>query len=223
MKNNIFQVNKSLLIFHFIFMVLTFVGIITSIVKGYIYGYKYYIIPVIWLLINLFYLIIAFIFDVSTKKNKFEYDVKVNNSKYHFSSVFCLFKNYLLEEFNYKRFAVYLLFFLFSFLLIYKFPSYNVNLKKIDTNFVDYNGWLSVNGENIVNDNGEIFSLRGVSSHNLYWFESNYTFNNLKELKEWGVNVFRIAVYTSPIEEGYVKNKYLINFVKDIAYCKNVK
>jgi endoglucanase len=40
----------------------------------------------------------------------------------------------------------------------------------------------------------------------------------LKTLKEtWGVNIFRIAMYTHPEEEGYVKNKYLKDEVKRIV------
>lgn len=70
---------------------------------------------------------------------------------------------------------------------------------------VSYNGNLQVNGINLQNQYGENFRLKGISSHNLYWFGDLINYNILKELRDnWNINVFRIAMYTE--EEGYIKN-----------------
>jgi endoglucanase len=100
---------------------------------------------------------------------------------------------------------------------------FNINkkqdiLKLIEPNLVSHNGWLSIDEEKIVNEKGEQVMLRGVNSHHIFSWGYLYDYNNLKTLKEtWGVNIFRIAMYTHPEEEGYVKNKYLKDEVKRIV------
>jgi len=92
----------------------------------------------------------------------------------------------------------------FAFLCI--FTTYKI--KTIDKNGVAYNGWLQVDGANIINSHNEPVQLIGVSSHGIQWDEGNlYTAENLAHLKnDLGVNVFRIAIYTNPEQDGYVKN-----------------
>ena len=73
-------------------------------------------------------------------------------------------------------------------------------------NYVSYNGWLKVNGTNLVNQYDEIIRLKGVSSHGIQWYSDLITEDNIKILKdEWNTNVFRIAMYTN--ESGYISNK----------------
>lgn len=77
--------------------------------------------------------------------------------------------------------------------------------QNIDKSTVTYNGWLKTEGANLKNENGEIVQLKGLSSHGIQWFPDLVNSDNLKQLKEtWGMNVFRIAMYTDPNANGYV-------------------
>lgn len=68
------------------------------------------------------------------------------------------------------------------------------------------NGFLKVNKTSLKNQKGEDIQLKGVSSHGIQWDTykdiSKDVLDYLK--KEWGINVFRIAMYTE--ENGYIKN-----------------
>ena len=89
----------------------------------------------------------------------------------------------------------------------------NPNIEK--NNYVSYNGSLKVDGISLVNQYDEKIVLKGVSSHGLQWFNYLITDDNIKTLKEWGSNVFRLAMYTK--EGGYVDNKNIYNdLIKDI-------
>ena len=200
------KIDFSLLFFHFAFLVVSLFGFIVALFKGYLFGFEYYIVSIFWLIINVFYLIIAIIFDLSLK-NSFNMK-KVNDKKcsYNLFSIFLIFKNYLFNELNIKRVLVSC--FVLFVSLIFGFKLFK-EAELYVTPYVSENGWLSVENETIINEHGEEFILRGISSHNLYWFDYNYNYNNLKELSDWGVNTFRIAIYTSPLEEGYIKNKNL--------------
>lgn len=64
---------------------------------------------------------------------------------------------------------------------------------------VDINGKLKVSGANIVNQYGEKFQIRGMSTHGLMWedFSDITTTASLKVLRDdWGVNTIRLAMYT---------------------------
>lgn len=68
---------------------------------------------------------------------------------------------------------------------------------------VDIHGKLSVKGTNIIDKNGNIFSLKGVSTHGIAWFPqyiSKETFLTLRD--DWGANTVRIAMYSDP-NSGY--------------------
>ncbi len=91
--------------------------------------------------------------------------------------------------------------------------------------FVSYNGLLRINDTNIVNQYGEIIQLKGISSHGIQWYGDYINEENLKTLKnDWGVNVFRIAMYTD--EGGYLTdssiedkvNKYVEMIIKQDMY-----
>ena len=82
-------------------------------------------------------------------------------------------------------------------------------------NYVSYNGELSLDGINLVNQYNEKIQLKGVSSHGLQWFNYLITDSNIKTLKEWGSNTFRLAMYTK--EGGYIDNKSIYDdLIKDI-------
>ena len=82
---------------------------------------------------------------------------------------------------------------------------------KEKNNFVSYNGNLKIKDNKLVNEQGEIIQLKGISSHGIQWFGNYITEDNIKELKKWNVNVFRIAMYTK--ENGYIDNNSLKNDV----------
>ena len=82
-------------------------------------------------------------------------------------------------------------------------------------NYVSYNGNLKLDGNNIVNQYNEKITLKGISSHGIQWFNYLVTDENIKELKSWNTNIFRLAMYTK--EGGYIDNKDIYNdLIKDI-------
>ena len=82
-------------------------------------------------------------------------------------------------------------------------------------NYVSYNGNLKLDGNNIVNQYNEVFRLKGISSHGIQWFNYLVTDENIKVIKSWGGNVFRLAMYTK--EGGYIDNKDIYDtLIKDI-------
>lgn len=82
-------------------------------------------------------------------------------------------------------------------------------------NYVSYNGNLKLDGNNIVNKYNEKITLKGISSHGLQWFNYLVTDENIKTIKSWNSNVFRLAMYTK--EGGYIDNKDIYNdLIKDI-------
>lgn len=62
-------------------------------------------------------------------------------------------------------------------------------------------GQLSVKGANIVDKNGKVFQLRGMSTHGLGWFPEAVSKESFKVLRDdWGCNAVRLAMY---IEESW--------------------
>ena len=85
----------------------------------------------------------------------------------------------------------------------------------VKNNYVSYHGNLKLKGVNLVNEHEEKVQLKGVSSHGLQWFNYLITEDNIKTLKNWGSNVFRLAMYT--IDGGYINNNDIYNdLIKDI-------
>lgn len=97
----------------------------------------------------------------------------------------------------------------------------NKEIINIDKNSVSYNSWLHTEDSKLVNSKGEIVNLKGLSTHGIQWYKDLYTYENIKYLKdEWKVNVFRIAMYTDPDKDGYIKNPNLKKEVETlIDYC----
>ncbi len=115
---------------------------------------------------------------------------------------------------------IFIILFLFIFLAcIVTFYIFNSSCKNkvisssegntVTNNYsVSYNGWLHTDGCMLKNEKGEIIQLRGISSHGIEWFDSLVTYENLETLKnDWGVNIFRIAMYTDVANQGYIYNK----------------
>lgn len=58
-------------------------------------------------------------------------------------------------------------------------------------------GALSVNGTQLVDENGNPVQLRGISTHGLAWFPSYVNEDAFKQFRQdWNVNVMRLAMYT---------------------------
>lgn len=63
-------------------------------------------------------------------------------------------------------------------------------------------GKLTVSGANMLDKNGNIYQLKGVSTHGIQWFPQYVNFDAFKTMRdEWGINVVRLAMYTH--EGGY--------------------
>lgn len=85
--------------------------------------------------------------------------------------------------------------------------------------------WLRVNGTKIEDYKGNVVQLKGLSSHSVIDFAEVVTYENLKKLKEeWGINCFRIAMYTDPNVNGYIQTKEQNkeNAIKIIDMCEQL-
>ncbi len=92
---------------------------------------------------------------------------------------------------------------------------------------VAIHGALSVSGTNLVDKNGDVFQLKGVSTHGLQWFPqyvNKATFQTIRD--EWGANVIRLAMYTA--EGGYcegstaTKNKLKKLVTDGVSYATDL-
>ena len=59
------------------------------------------------------------------------------------------------------------------------------------------NGRLSVQGTYLVDESGNPVQLRGASTHGIAWFPEYVNKDTFNQLAQWGVNVVRLAMYTS--------------------------
>lgn len=57
-------------------------------------------------------------------------------------------------------------------------------------------GKLSVKGTDIVDKNGKLYQLKGVSTHGLAWFPDYVNKDAFSDLASFGVNAMRLAMYT---------------------------
>lgn len=58
-------------------------------------------------------------------------------------------------------------------------------------------GALRVEGTKLVDETGKAVQLRGVSTHGLSWFPEYVNGAMIAQLKDWGCNVVRLALYTA--------------------------
>lgn len=99
---------------------------------------------------------------------------------------------------------------------------FSVNVPKeeenVDKTAASYNGQLHVDGKKIENSHNEEVQLRGISSHGIQWYGDLYNADAIAQLKkEFGINVFRVAMYTDPNTGGYVANPSLKNKVYELV------
>ena len=82
-------------------------------------------------------------------------------------------------------------------------------------NLVSYNGWLKIKDNTLVNEKNEKIQLKGMSTHGLQWYGEYANEETIKDLKEMGSNLIRIAMYTE--ENGYISNRNIKEKVEKIV------
>ena len=81
---------------------------------------------------------------------------------------------------------------------------------------LDYYGALHVEGGSLVDNTGKAVQLTGVSSHGLSWFPEYVTADSIKSLRDnWGINVIRLAMYTSDYNGYCVGGQDIQDTLKD--------
>ena len=84
---------------------------------------------------------------------------------------------------------------------------------------VAVHGQLHVQGQHIVDEHGQTFQLRGVSTHGINLRSDYHEYINPASLKymrdEWGVNVVRVARYTPNNDAEWIKNVDWDKIVKE--------
>lgn len=83
-------------------------------------------------------------------------------------------------------------------------------------NKLDYYGQLHVEDGVLVDAEGETVQLTGVSSHGLSWYPEYVTADSIKALRDnWGINVIRLAMYTSDYNGYCVAGEEIQSVLKD--------
>ena len=168
--------------------------------KGIILAIKQkQLMPMIFSVVNIGYLLFALIFDLNGKseiqenKNIYKTDCKYSVNRF--------IRNIITGA------LIILIIFLIFIKMIY--PKYS--------NRVIFNGTLKIEKTELKNQFGKKIQLKGISSNGIQWDEQEIiNRENLKILRdEWKINVFRIAMYTE--ENGYIENKERI---KHYALCR---
>lgn len=76
------------------------------------------------------------------------------------------------------------------------------------TGGIEENGSLIVEGVQLLDEKGNPVMLRGISSHGIAWYPEYANYRSLKTLKDYGANVFRIAMYVEQ-SDGYLEEPEL--------------
>lgn len=69
---------------------------------------------------------------------------------------------------------------------------------------VSENGALQLKGTQLCNAKGKPIVLHGMSSHGMQWFSEYASYGAIKTTRDYGANLFRVAMYTA--ENGYISN-----------------
>lgn len=89
-----------------------------------------------------------------------------------------------------------------------KLQGENAKLATRNINHIEKHGRLSVKGTNLVDEHGEAIVLKGLSSHGLTWFPEYINYRTLTTIKNYGANVFRVAMYVEQ-NDGYLEEPEL--------------
>lgn len=85
------------------------------------------------------------------------------------------------------------------------------------SNGVSVHGQLKLNGTQLVDQNDKPVILKGMSSHGIAWFPEIYNPYSIAKTKEYGANVFRVAMYTEEYA-GYTTSHENAASAKNLAY-----
>lgn len=84
---------------------------------------------------------------------------------------------------------------------------------------ISEHGQLRVEGANLVDEKGAIIQLKGFSSHGLTWYPEYTNYSTLETLREYGANVYRIAMYVeqnkSYSEDGVLSTKLMYQAIEN--------
>ncbi len=81
---------------------------------------------------------------------------------------------------------------------------------------LDYYGAIHVEDGNLVDEDGNSVQLTGVSSHGLSWYPEYITEETISSLRDnWGINVIRLAMYTSDYNGYCVAGSDIQETLKD--------
>ena len=81
---------------------------------------------------------------------------------------------------------------------------------------LDYYGALHVEDGKLVDESGDVAVLTGVSSHGLSWYPEYISPETIESLRNnWGINVIRLAMYTSDYNGYCVAGEDVQNTLKD--------
>ncbi len=84
---------------------------------------------------------------------------------------------------------------------------------------LDYYGALTVEDGNLVDSDGNTARLVGVSSHGLSWYPAFVTPEAIESLRDnWGINVIRLAMYTSDYNGYCVGGSDIQDSLKETIY-----
>ncbi|AAK78683.1 endoglucanase [Clostridium acetobutylicum] len=96
------------------------------------------------------------------------------------------------------------------FFVVLMFLLSNVGIIRVKANNltpVEINGQLKVSGSKLLNSNNQPIQLKGMSSFGIQYSPQFVNYNTMKYLRDnWGMNVFRVAMYTDG-DGGYIFNK----------------
>lgn len=85
---------------------------------------------------------------------------------------------------------------------------------------LDIHGTLKVSGTNIIDQNGDNFQLKGVSTHGLQWFPQYVNEESFTYMRDnWKINTIRLAMYSDP-NVGYTSKLHEI-VSNGVEYAKN--
>lgn len=85
-------------------------------------------------------------------------------------------------------------------------------------NGVQKNGQLKVTDGQLTDSEGQPLQLRGMSSHGVTWYPEYTSYSAIKTTRDYGANLFRIAMYSDHAPGGYNYDKTTAEFGTAIMY-----
>lgn len=90
----------------------------------------------------------------------------------------------------------------------YLIEDQNVPLTSTDAiGMLEHNGWLKTKDGLLVNERDEPVQLRGMSSHGLAWYPEYTGVDAIRTTKDYGANLFRVAMYVDDMYGNYAHSE----------------